>query len=167
LRFWRCHPNLVFNQESLAASRQPQLRTEDRGKYVFSKAQQVLENHSGIGVKTKIPRVLQKLSIVWVRMCGILRTIEIDAPKLSTFSYEGWRRPLSRFTLGDSLETKKLDMHTTSMRDMIQYAGSNLPSIAPNLETLVLSTVDEVPPKVYMHDVCICMIESYSLRPKL
>ncbi|KAK3139252.1 hypothetical protein QOZ80_5AG0380260 [Eleusine coracana subsp. coracana] len=276
LRFWRCYPNLAFNQETLAASRQPS--REDRGKYVFRKAQQVLENHSGSGVKAlrlnlstcdkddidtslldqwlrafvkpgiaeltvmlpdcyaheynfpysilestsddgeassssiqslylascgfhhptpevghprllgcsrslwklclrkvsvnseelehflsrcyalermdlsdcntvtslKIPRVLKKLSIVRVQMCRALQTIESDAPMISNFHYEGGRSsPLLRFSLGDSLETKELDVHATSMVDVIQYAGSNLPSIAPNLETLMLSTVHE------------------------
>ncbi|VAI69585.1 unnamed protein product [Triticum turgidum subsp. durum] len=268
LHFWRCFPKLVFNPETLAVGRQPFFRGEDRGKYIFRKAQEVLENHSGIGVKTlklhlstcckkdidtsllagwlqafvkpgivdlavllpdcyafeysfpyslllnddvansrmpsvlkslylsscgfhptptddprmlafswslsrlrlckvgvtgneiwfflsscfslerldlsncdmitylKIPHVLRKLKTVWVRMCRELGVIESHALKLSTFSYEG--RRLSRFTLGDSLETEELDMHAAHMQDMLQYAGSNLPSIAPNLETLVL-----------------------------
>nr|TKV98879.1 hypothetical protein SEVIR_8G003125v2 [Setaria viridis] len=51
LFFWRRYPNLAFNQESLAVTRQPFLLSQDRGKYVFSKAQHVLENHSGVGVK--------------------------------------------------------------------------------------------------------------------
>ncbi|PNT78197.1 uncharacterized protein LOC100838061 isoform X2 [Brachypodium distachyon] len=269
LLFWRCFPNLVFNRETLAARRQ-------RSGYVFSKARQVLENHSVIGAKMlklnfstcnssmsdidtnlmdgwlqafvkpgiivdlavllpdcyaaiseynfpyslllnddsrsssaasiqslhlgscgfhpinddtrmlacswslskvrlskvsitgdelclflsscfaleelvlsncdmiksiKLPRVLHKLKIVHVRECSVLRVIESEALRLTTFTYEGW--PLSRFTLGDSLETRKLDMHATRMQDMIQYAGSNFPSIAPNLETLMLSTDHE------------------------
>jgi hypothetical protein len=52
LRFWRCYPNLTFNQETVAAKRQPVPYSEDRGKYLFRKARQVLENHSGVGVKT-------------------------------------------------------------------------------------------------------------------
>jgi hypothetical protein len=52
LRFWRHYPNLQFNQKTLAASRQPLLQNKhSRGKYVFSKARQVLENHSGAGVR--------------------------------------------------------------------------------------------------------------------
>uniref|UniRef100_R7WF82 At1g61320/AtMIF1 LRR domain-containing protein n=1 Tax=Aegilops tauschii TaxID=37682 RepID=R7WF82_AEGTA len=309
LHFWRCFPKLVFNPETLAAGRQPFVRGGDRGKYVFSKEQEVLENHSGIGVKTlklhlsacckkdidtslldgclqafvkpgivdlavllpdcyaseysfpsslllnddvansrstsvlkslylsscgfhthrrpkgaclllelietaivqdrpqflslftsahvastptdgprvlacswslsrlrlckvgvtgdelwfflsscfslewldlsncdmitslKIPHVLRKLKTVWVRMCRELVVIESHALKLSTFSYEG--RQLSRFTLGDSLEMEELDMHAAHMQDMLQYAGNNLPSVATNLETLVLSTVHE------------------------
>ena len=44
---------MAFNQETLAASRQPLPRSEDdRGKYVFRKTQQVLQNHSGVGVTT-------------------------------------------------------------------------------------------------------------------
>jgi hypothetical protein len=46
------YPNLEFNQETLAASRQPLLQREHRGKYVFTQARQVLKNHSGAGVKT-------------------------------------------------------------------------------------------------------------------
>ncbi|WVZ59346.1 hypothetical protein U9M48_009500 [Paspalum notatum var. saurae] len=269
LHLWRCYPNLAFNEETLAVSRQPLLESEDdRSKYVFSKAQQVLEKHSGIGVKTlkinlstcsmedidsslldgwlrvfikpglselavslpecrssvpeyifpysllshgsnsgtirslclascalhptqcprllgcsmslskvclrrvgitgdelwlflssclalesldlsncdmiaslKIPCVLRKLRIVRVLLCKALGTIDNYAPKLSTFAYDG--KPLLRLTLGDKLETKELDMHTTRMRHMIQYAATNLPTVAPNLETLVLTTDHE------------------------
>ncbi|KAL6847966.1 hypothetical protein ACP4OV_022094 [Aristida adscensionis] len=271
LRFWRRYPNLAFNQESLAARRQPFLRSKGSGKYVFSKAKQVLAKHSGIGVKTlqlnlstcckedistslldgwlrtfvkpgiaklvvllpecyeheynfpcsllssdetgsslmislqylsltscgfhpiegrprllgcsnslsrvclrkvsvterelgsflsncfalerldlsncdmvtslKIPCVLQKFSVLQVKTCRLLRMIESEAPNFSTFSYEGW--PLERFSLGNSLDTKKLDMRATHMGDMIQYAGNNLPSIAKKLEALFLATVHE------------------------
>ncbi|GJN13876.1 hypothetical protein PR202_gb00627 [Eleusine coracana subsp. coracana] len=84
----------------------------------------------------KIPRVLKKLSMVRVQMCRALQTIESNAPRISNFHYQGGRSsPLLRFSLGDSLETKELDVHATSMVvDVIQYAGSNLPSVAPNLE---------------------------------
>nr|XP_034602423.1 uncharacterized protein LOC117862971 isoform X3 [Setaria viridis]TKW06357.1 hypothetical protein SEVIR_7G237100v2 [Setaria viridis] len=91
----------------------------------------------------KIPCVLQNLRVLRLRLCSALQTVESDAPNLSTIRYEGCR-PLLKFSLGDSLETKGLKMHATCMEDMIQYTGSNLPSIAPNLETLVLSTVDEL-----------------------
>jgi hypothetical protein len=97
----------------------------------------------------RIPRVLRKLKVVWVRSCMATAVVESDAPNLSTFSYEGW--PLSRFTLGDSLETKELDVHVERMTDMLQYAGSYLPSIAPHLERLVLSTDHEVHYTLYLY----------------
>uniref|UniRef100_K3ZL08 At1g61320/AtMIF1 LRR domain-containing protein n=2 Tax=Setaria italica TaxID=4555 RepID=K3ZL08_SETIT len=229
LFFWRRYPNLAFNQEYISGY---------RGKYVFSKAQYVLENHSGVGVKMlklnlstcskkdidinlldgwlrafikpgitelaflhlascdfhptegprllgcsrslstvclhnvritgdevgfflsscfalerldlskcsmitslKIPRVLHKLRIVQLHMCQVLQTVEINALNLSPFNYNGC--PLSSFSLGDSLETKELLMHVVGMPDLIQYVGCNVPSIAPNLEMLMLSTVNE------------------------
>jgi hypothetical protein len=274
LRFWRCYPNLTFNQETVAAKRQPLPRggEEDRGKYLFSKARQVLEAHSGVGATTlrlnlstcreedidaprldgwlrafatsaslrevalllpescarreytfpypllltpssrveslylascgfhparqqhapptssfggsllsrvclrrvgttgeelalflsscpalarldlcdcdavtsiEIPRVLRRLRTVRVQRCRALRAVRSDAPGLSSFHYEGWR-PLSAFSLGDALETTELDVYATRMADVVQYAGARFPSVAPNLETLVLSSVHEV-----------------------
>ncbi|KAF8707182.1 hypothetical protein HU200_030428 [Digitaria exilis] len=239
LSYWRCYPNLSFNQEALAAH---------RGKYIFSKARHVLENHNGNGVKTlklnlsicskedidtglvhgwlqsfvkpgitelglllprcyaleynfpysllswdeefgatiqslhlaslslhnvgitedelglflsscfdlerldlsncnmiaslKIPRVLHKLRIVRIHACRALKTVVSNAPNLSTINYDEGP-PLLSFSLGDRLETKKLLMHSMCMEDMIGYAGSDLPCIAPNLETLMLSTFRE------------------------
>ncbi|XP_012703885.1 uncharacterized protein LOC101756038 [Setaria italica] len=89
----------------------------------------------------KIPRVLHKLRIVQLHMCQVLQTVEINALNLSPFNYNGC--PLSSFSLGDSLETKELLMHVVGMPDLIQYVGCNVPSIAPNLEMLMLSTVNE------------------------
>ncbi|KAF8648583.1 hypothetical protein HU200_064626 [Digitaria exilis] len=248
LSYWRCYPNLSFNQEALVAHRQPLLPSQYRGKYIFSKTRHVLENHYGKGVKTlklnlsicskedidtglvdgwlqafvkpgitelslllprcyaleynfpysllswdeefgatiqslhlaslslhnvgitedelgfflsscfdlerldlsncnmiaslKIPRVLHKLRIVRIHACRALKTVVSNAPNLSTINYDGGP-PLLSFSLGDRLETKKLLMHSMCMEDMIGYAGSDLPCIAPNLETLVLSTFCE------------------------
>lgn len=276
LSYWRCYPNLSFNQEALAAHRQLSVSSQYRGKYVFNKTRHVLENHSGHGVKTlklnlsicsktdidvglldcwlrtfvkpgtteltvmlpkcyaleysfpysflswdeefgstieslhlascgfhpeegprllgfsrsllkvclhnveitedelgfflsssfslerldmsscnmitslKIPRVLHKLRIVRLHMCRALQTFESNAPNLSTINYDRLR--LLSFSLGDRLEAKKLLIHSMCMEDMLQYAGGYLPSIAPNLETLVLSTGREVKP-----NICACL----------
>lgn len=91
----------------------------------------------------KIPSALRRLRSLRVRSCRMLRTIESGAPMLATVWYDGW--PLLRFWLGGALETTHLEVHATRMGDVIQYAGSKLPSAALNLETLVLSTVYEVP----------------------
>jgi hypothetical protein len=72
-----------------------------------------------------------------------VQAVRSDAPGLSSFHYEGWRA-LSAFSLGDALETRELDVYATRMADVVQYAGARLPSAAPNLETLVLSSVHEV-----------------------
>ncbi|KAF0892794.1 hypothetical protein E2562_017754 [Oryza meyeriana var. granulata] len=89
----------------------------------------------------KIPRALRRLRSLRVRSCRLLRTIESGGPTLATVWYGGW--PLLRFSLGGALETTKLEVHATCMGDVIQYAGAKLPSAAPDLETLVLSTVYE------------------------
>nr|AAP53491.2 expressed protein [Oryza sativa Japonica Group] len=90
----------------------------------------------------KIPSALRRLRSLRVRSCRMLRTIESGAPMLATVWYDGW--PLLRFWLGGALETTHLEVHATRMGDVIQYAGSKLPSAALNLETLVLSTVYEI-----------------------
>ncbi|KAF0931577.1 hypothetical protein E2562_005544 [Oryza meyeriana var. granulata] len=89
----------------------------------------------------KIPHALRRLRSLRVRSCRLLRTIESGAPMLATVWYDGW--PLLRFSLGGALETTKLEVRATRMGDVIQYAGAKLPSAAPDLETLVLSTVYE------------------------
>jgi hypothetical protein len=91
----------------------------------------------------EIPRALRRLSTVRVQRCRAPRAVRSDAPGLSSFHYEGWRA-LSAFSLGDALETRELDVYATRMADVVQYAGARLPSAAPNLETLVLSSVHEV-----------------------
>nr|CAB3462963.1 unnamed protein product [Digitaria exilis] len=90
----------------------------------------------------KIPRVLHKLRIVRIHACRALKTVVSNAPNLSTINYDEGP-PLLSFSLGDRLETKKLLMHSMCLEDMIGYADSDLPCIAPNLETLVLSTFCE------------------------
>ncbi|KAF8671592.1 hypothetical protein HU200_049916 [Digitaria exilis] len=90
----------------------------------------------------KIPRVLHKLRIVRIHACIALKTIVSNALNISTINYDRGP-PLLSFSLGDRLETKKLLMHSMCMENMIRYAGSDLPCIAPNLETLVLSTFCE------------------------
>ncbi|XP_025876418.2 uncharacterized protein [Oryza sativa Japonica Group] len=98
----------------------------------------------------KIPSALRRLRSLRVRSCRMLRTIESGAPMLATVWYDGW--PLLRFWLGGALETTHLEVHATRMGDVIQYAGSKLPSAALNLETLVLSTVYERLKAPVMHD---------------
>lgn len=65
----------------------------------------------------RIPRVLRKLKAACVRDCRAMMAVESDAPNLCTLRCE-WL-PLSRITLGDSLETKELDVHVRVMQDLL------------------------------------------------
>uniref|UniRef100_A0A0E0H263 At1g61320/AtMIF1 LRR domain-containing protein n=1 Tax=Oryza nivara TaxID=4536 RepID=A0A0E0H263_ORYNI len=84
----------------------------------------------------KIPFALQQLSRLSVFECSSLKVIESKAPNLSSFFHRGFR---VNFSVVETLQMKKLDMGCA-----IHDARANLPSIMPNLETLVIESVNEV-----------------------
>ena len=85
--------------------------------------------------------MLQKLDVLDVLGCSKLEMIDSNAPNLSTFFFSG--RPI-HISLGDALQMRKLILHRDYSPDALHYASVKLPFIAPNLQTLVLSTSDEV-----------------------
>ena len=89
----------------------------------------------------KIPCLLQKLDILDVLGCSKLEMIDSNAPNLSAFFFSGFPIHIS---LGDALQMRKLILHRDYSPDALHYASVKLPFIAPNLQTLVLSTSDEV-----------------------
>uniref|UniRef100_A0A0A9DYP5 F-box domain-containing protein n=1 Tax=Arundo donax TaxID=35708 RepID=A0A0A9DYP5_ARUDO len=89
----------------------------------------------------RIPCTLQLLNFLRVGRCNMLQTIENDAPNLSTFHYEG---PIIQFTLGDSLQLKDVNISIYPWFNLFDYARKELPTVAPNLETLFLMSADEV-----------------------
>jgi len=70
-----------------------------------------------------------------------LEMIDSNAPNLSAFFFSGFPIHIS---LGDALQMRKLILHRDYSPDALHYASVKLPFIAPNLQTLVLSTSDEV-----------------------
>lgn len=86
----------------------------------------------------KIPCVLRQLSCLTVLDCYRLQLIECKAPNLSIIDFSGEKIELS---LGQPLKMKELYMCHPGA---VCYAYAELPSIMPNLETLVVGSAIEV-----------------------
>ncbi|KAL6603214.1 hypothetical protein ACP70R_043575 [Stipagrostis hirtigluma subsp. patula] len=91
-------------------------------------------------VRLKIPSVLLQLNFLCVRECVMLELIESNAPNLSQFDYSG--RPI-HISLGDPLQLRHITMSSMDS-NMLYCASTKLPSIAPNLQTLLLTSNYEV-----------------------
>lgn len=89
----------------------------------------------------KIPSHLQKLSILRVSLCRRLQMIEINAPKVSTFSFGG---PPIKMSISNSSQLRSMAMNGQCYSGMFQYALTKLQSIASNLQTLTLLSSGEV-----------------------
>ncbi|KAL6647443.1 hypothetical protein ACP70R_014880 [Stipagrostis hirtigluma subsp. patula] len=83
----------------------------------------------------------------WVSFSGTvslenleLQTIEIYAPKLTSFMFRG---PPIEILINDSSQLKHMLMHGAFYSGMIRYAQTKLHSIASNLQTLTLSSSKE------------------------
>uniref|UniRef100_A0A0E0EUZ7 At1g61320/AtMIF1 LRR domain-containing protein n=1 Tax=Oryza meridionalis TaxID=40149 RepID=A0A0E0EUZ7_9ORYZ len=87
-----------------------------------------------------IPSHLQHLTVLNVLFCTNLKMIEIYAPKLTSFDFRG--RPMKILT-SDSSHLKYMTLHGTFFSGMIQYARTELHSIASNLQTLTLASSKE------------------------
>ncbi|XP_047059735.1 uncharacterized protein LOC124666440 [Lolium rigidum] len=86
----------------------------------------------------KLPSVLQRLSSLTVMDCLSLKVIESKAPNLSNFYVRGhW----VDFSLVETLQMRKLDI---GQQNFIRDARAKLPSIMPNIETLVIGSRWEV-----------------------
>nr|TKW35610.1 hypothetical protein SEVIR_2G385900v2 [Setaria viridis] len=86
----------------------------------------------------KIPCVLQQLNRLTVLDCYRLQTVECKAPNISIIDFSGDNIKL---LFGQLLKMKELDMHQS---DAVCYACAELPSIMPNLETLLIGSGIEV-----------------------
>ncbi|BAF15011.1 putative F-box/FBD/LRR-repeat protein At5g56810 isoform X2 [Oryza sativa Japonica Group] len=93
-------------------------------------------NHCKGIICLKIPCTLQQLSSLNVVECSGLKVIESKAPNLSSLFVRGSR---VNFSLVETLQINKLDMGHA-----ICDARAKLPSIMPNLETLVIESGHEV-----------------------
>ncbi|GJM94076.1 hypothetical protein PR202_ga10690 [Eleusine coracana subsp. coracana] len=89
----------------------------------------------------RIPCKLQLLNFLQVGRCSMLQAIESDAPNPSTFHYEG---PLIQFSCGDAVQLKDINISIYPWFNLFYYAHKELPTIAPNLETLFLMSADEI-----------------------
>jgi hypothetical protein len=87
----------------------------------------------------KIPSALLQLSYLRVCGCWDLQVIENKAPSLSTFALIGF---VSKLSLGEASQMMKV--LSLEHANVVCYARAKLPSIMPNLETLVLGSSAEV-----------------------
>ena len=88
-------------------------------------------------IRLKISCALQQLTSLRVCLCSKLTAIETKAPNLSSFLFRG----NTNFSLGETLQMKKMDVDCPNA---VHYARTELPSIMPNLETLVIGSPTEV-----------------------
>ncbi|KAG2608185.1 hypothetical protein PVAP13_4NG283700 [Panicum virgatum] len=88
----------------------------------------------------KIPSVLLQLNFLQVQECVMLELIESDAPNLSLFCYTGHPIHLS---LGYPLRLRHIQMNSGES-NMLYCASAKLPSVAPNLQTLFLTSRYEI-----------------------
>ncbi|KAL6659560.1 hypothetical protein ACP70R_003600 [Stipagrostis hirtigluma subsp. patula] len=86
----------------------------------------------------RIPCTLQMFSSLRVMACRNLKVTESKAPNLSYIFLFGSE---IKFPLGEASQMKKLGLYK---KNIIYYARAALPSIMPNLETLNLTSENEV-----------------------
>nr|XP_025881561.1 uncharacterized protein LOC107276590 [Oryza sativa Japonica Group] len=89
----------------------------------------------------RIPCQLQQLKDLEVYERKALQMMEVKAPNLSTFHYDG---NLARLSDGGLLAVKKLRISSFYQYNNVHYASANLSSIVPTIETLIISSFGEV-----------------------
>uniref|UniRef100_K3Y256 At1g61320/AtMIF1 LRR domain-containing protein n=1 Tax=Setaria italica TaxID=4555 RepID=K3Y256_SETIT len=92
-------------------------------------------------VRLKIPCMLSQLKLLQVQDCGMLEIIESSAPNLFLFNYVG--RPI-HISLGHPTQLRHIEMLSLHDSNMLYSASAKLPSIAPNLQTLFLTSNSEI-----------------------
>ncbi|CAM0954035.1 unnamed protein product [Alopecurus aequalis] len=125
--------------------------TEEGLEHLLSKSSTLEELRfcfcSGI-ICLKIPHTMQHLKLLDVKRCDILdkhgyempRVVEIDAPNLSSFQYDG---ALPEISVGNSLQLKHVNLSFSHMSGNLFYARTSLPSIARHIESLILVSCSE------------------------
>uniref|UniRef100_A0A0D3G0N3 F-box domain-containing protein n=1 Tax=Oryza barthii TaxID=65489 RepID=A0A0D3G0N3_9ORYZ len=92
-------------------------------------------------IQFKVPCLMQQLKYLQVTKCEMLEVISIDAPKLSSFIYGDVGIQIS---LGDPLQVKDIRLMGYNQPNTVCYARTELPSIMPNVESLIVSSTDEM-----------------------
>ncbi|CAM0952188.1 unnamed protein product [Alopecurus aequalis] len=119
---------------------------EDELDYLFSSCS-ALESLRLVNcrevVTLKIPCVLQQLSFLGVYVCRNLQVIDCNAPNISTFLFSG---SLVSISFGSALQVKNIDMVCleSDQSDIVWHARTKLLSYAPNVETLAVSSRNEM-----------------------
>jgi len=89
----------------------------------------------------KIPCTLQKLKFLIIKSSKKIRVVEISAPNLSTFDYNG--APLE-IRIRDPSQLKDVYLSSFDPSRILSYVRGKLPSIARNVERLTLLSCGEV-----------------------
>ena len=89
----------------------------------------------------KISCTLQKLKLLIVKSCKKIKVVEISAPNLSTFHYNGF--PLE-INIRDPSQLKDVFLSSFEPSRILSYGRAKLPSIAPNVENLTFLSLGEV-----------------------
>ncbi|KAM3258329.1 hypothetical protein ACQJBY_050223 [Aegilops geniculata] len=92
-------------------------------------------------IRLKISCLLNRFSCLSVFHCKSLEVIENRAPNLCFVRIDG---AVEKLPVGDLLQMKRLHMLNYYESDIVHDAGSKLPFIMPNLETLNLSSAGEM-----------------------
>uniref|UniRef100_A0A0D9XFI7 F-box domain-containing protein n=1 Tax=Leersia perrieri TaxID=77586 RepID=A0A0D9XFI7_9ORYZ len=109
----------------------------------------------------KIPSEVQRLSYIEVSECLRLQVIENKAPNVDSLDIFGQGYCPIQLSFGESSLVKNLSMDCSSA---LCHAFAELPSIFPNLETLIIDYLDEMfntpmVPNMFLHlkDLCITL----------
>uniref|UniRef100_A0ACD5U0L3 Uncharacterized protein n=1 Tax=Avena sativa TaxID=4498 RepID=A0ACD5U0L3_AVESA len=124
--------------------------TEEGLEHLFSKCSALEElsifSCSGI-ICLKIPSTLQQLKLLYVNRSKMPRVVEINAPNLCSFHYENAPFPhdsaLSEIYVRNCSQLKHVNLASSCPSRVLSYARTSLPSIARNVESLILGSCDE------------------------
>ncbi|KAF0892490.1 hypothetical protein E2562_016798 [Oryza meyeriana var. granulata] len=139
------HPTVTLGCNSLTSLHLCEVHIcgEELGQFLsnsFALERLVISDCNDI-IQFKVPCRMQQLKYLEVTKCQMLQVIEIDAPKLSTFIY--WDVGV-QISLGDPLQVKYIRLMGYKQPNTVCYARTELPSIMPNVESLIVSSTDEV-----------------------
>ncbi|KAF7066379.1 hypothetical protein CFC21_072373 [Triticum aestivum] len=91
----------------------------------------------------KIPCLLRRLRVLRVSICRNLQVIDSNAPNISSFQFSG---SLVSISFGSALQVKNVHMECLEFgqSNIVLHARTKLLSYAPNVETLVISSPNEM-----------------------
>uniref|UniRef100_N1QQ47 Uncharacterized protein n=1 Tax=Aegilops tauschii TaxID=37682 RepID=N1QQ47_AEGTA len=87
----------------------------------------------------KIPYTLQQLKFLSVKYCKMVQVVQIDAPQLCSFHYNG--TPV--IYVRNSSQLKNVNISAVGLSGILSHARFSLPSIAQNVESLTLCSYSE------------------------
>uniref|UniRef100_A0A0D9ZR18 At1g61320/AtMIF1 LRR domain-containing protein n=1 Tax=Oryza glumipatula TaxID=40148 RepID=A0A0D9ZR18_9ORYZ len=121
--------------------RELQTNKLDTSSKIFDAPRQQDDIYAGIMPEFPLDKLPEQLKYLQVTKCEMLEVISIDAPKLSSFIYGDVGIQIS---LGDPLQVKDIRLMGYNQPNTVCYARTELPSIMPNVESLIVSSTDEM-----------------------